>query len=438
VEDTDMHRPWLFVAVLVLAASSVGVAGLSASLDPAPASRTSSSSGVFTVRRYYEAANELIATGDPAALKEIFHPAMIDHSPPPAGPGGYGGIEGYLTYLHAIDPNIRLEPGAVVDDGQQIVAEVTVVATSLFLPLGLALGDPTTIWPSVEIFRVTEQRIVERRSPARWMSMLNRVHVFTLSEDLPEGFGLEAAALHFSGNARERFMSGAFPAVVHVLSGQLVLSLAAESSDPAIVVDAAHDIETEAPLDILPGKSARAAPGALLIVPPYSDYSLLNLSHDPAIAVTVSESIMSGDLLDEISYQRTSDSLEGIPDDRSSGFEVTASVLQIVPLKDTGADPAISIGTVTVSPGSSLKVASTTRLMMLWGEGSDPLVTDGNSACSVPTALVGNSESDEAMPIAVHVLCPHASDGGYLINPTGEPITVWIVAIGSMADPTTT
>jgi hypothetical protein len=103
-----MHRPLLLMAVIVLALASLAVARLSASLESAPVTRTASARDVSTVLQYYDAVNEMIATGDPAPLREVLHADITEAGSPGAGPAGHGSLEGNLNWLNAIAPDTGL------------------------------------------------------------------------------------------------------------------------------------------------------------------------------------------------------------------------------------------------------------------------------------------------------------------------------------------
>jgi hypothetical protein len=421
-----MHRPLLYVAVLLLAVSSVAVAGLSASFDEAPVSQAATSHGVSTVRRYYEAANELIATGDPAGLRQVLHPAMSDQNPPAPGPDGIVGIEGYLHYLHTIDPRIRLEPIAVVDHGQQIVAEVAVKAAPVSLPLGFVVHDPSSIWPNMEVFRVRDRQIVERRSPALWIPQVTPVYAADSSAEgeLPASHRLDVTTFRFGAYARVRLVTGAMPAFLFAQTGTLVLSLKVGSPEPAMIVNASDGSETGRSRHVLPGKTGRVKQGDLLTIPAHAEISLLNLWQAPATMVALSTPIKAG-VVPAMSDE-----------DRLLGFGFTSAALWSASLdhldQGTAGYPRVSVGTVSLSPRGSLRVASSTSLMMIWALGEQVPISDSDSVCSLTEPHSQATQMASDAPVRLRLLCPDAAEeGGYVVNPGVEPVTVWVLAVTS-------
>jgi hypothetical protein len=420
-----MHRPLLYVAVLLLAVSSVAIAGLSASFGEAPVSHASTPHGVSTVRRYYEAVNELIATGDPTELRQILHSEMNDHSPPAVGPDGSAGLEGYLHYLHKIDPGIRIEPTTVVDDGQQTVAEVAVKAVPVSLPLGFIVHNPSSIWPNLEVFRVRDRQIVERRSPARWMPQVTPVYAADSSAegDLPASHRLDVKTFHFSAYSRMRFVTGALPSFVFIETGTLKLLLSGGSPEPVLIANARDGSETPHSRRLLPGKTTTAEPGDLLIIPAHAEYSLLNLWQAPAtmaaLSTTVEASVVSG-MSDE---------------DRLLGLGAIAATLWSGPMEDldqtTGGHQQVSVGIVTLFPHSSLRIAASTNLMMMWGLNEDAPIGDSESACGLTEAQSQAMDAAADAPARLLLLCPDAVEGGYVLNGGDEPLTFWVLAVTS-------
>jgi hypothetical protein len=353
---------------------------------------------------------------------------MSDRNPPAAGPDGIVGIEGYLHYLHTIDPGIRLVPVAIVDDGQRIVAEVAVKAATVSLPLGLMVHDPSSIWPNLEVFRVRDRQIVERRSPARWMPQVTPVYPADRSAagDLPASHRLDVTTFHFGAYSRARFFTGAMPAFVFVQTGTLKLLLSERSPEPALIANARDGSETANSRHVLPGKSRKVEPGDLLIFPAHAEYSLLNLWQAPATMVALSTPVAAGDV------PAMSD------EDRLLGFGVSAATIwsgQLEHLDQTTTGyQRVSVGTVSLPPRGSLHVASSTNLMMMWALGEDVPIGDSDSVCGLTEPHTQAMDAAAGAPVRLRLLCPDAAEGGYLLNPGDEPVTVWIVAVTSSVE----
>src|SRR5688572_26904013 len=135
-----MRRLFLLTMSLFLGVASVAAVVAIYSLNPSAVSRATSGSGeVEVARRYYEAVNHMIATGDPAPLQEVLGNDMIEIDSPGAGFGGREGIEQYLGFLHAAAPDTLIEPASIADDRGQLFVHLSVVREPATTMLGIAL-----------------------------------------------------------------------------------------------------------------------------------------------------------------------------------------------------------------------------------------------------------------------------------------------------------
>lgn len=219
------------------------------------------------VRRFYNAVNAALATGDLAPLKAVVAPDFVAHAPRPGLPPNRAGLERELTALHGASPDLRLTAATVLADGDQVVSQVKEThAPATFL--GLPLPPRPVLWGAVDRFRVEDDRITEHWGTVErgWLAPLARapLHLF------PPAW--RAATLE-----RRTIAPGARPDVRTVgprllvlETGRLTVAVAATSpAEPGVVrlasrPTAAPDAEaTSAPIP--PGSEVTLEPGQVVL-----------------------------------------------------------------------------------------------------------------------------------------------------------------------------
>jgi predicted ester cyclase len=154
----------LGIVTTILLATAVGSIAAATFMPAGPANALPATGSAETVRRFYAAVNDVIATGDPAAIHAVVAPHFFDAEPLPGVAPGIDGLAAYLTGLHAANPEMRLEVEEVVSAGDRVVARVGVRHAPEGAILGGSVVDQSASWGEVESFRVAGGRIVERRS----------------------------------------------------------------------------------------------------------------------------------------------------------------------------------------------------------------------------------------------------------------------------------
>src|SRR5215217_3144992 len=105
------------------------------------------------VRRFYEAVNGLIATGDSASLDGILAADFVDHAP---RPGTAPDRSGFLRGLHSLRetaPALRLTVLDLVADRDRVATRVGVEGAEEATFLGLAVA-PGQLWGAGDVYRV--------------------------------------------------------------------------------------------------------------------------------------------------------------------------------------------------------------------------------------------------------------------------------------------
>jgi hypothetical protein len=133
-------------------------------LAPLPATRDDAASRALAYR-FYEAANAVIASGDPAGLENMLAAEFTDTaSAPDAEPDRDALIRRLLT-VHATAPEVQLLAETVAIDADLAIVHVRVLEPHR-PATGPGLADDWVPWGSVDVFRMAGDRIVERRGPA--------------------------------------------------------------------------------------------------------------------------------------------------------------------------------------------------------------------------------------------------------------------------------
>jgi hypothetical protein len=177
-----MPRLSLLLLTALLVATGAGMIALaSQGHPPAVGSVALIRADEAAVRRFYDAANQAIATGQLSALRTVVAPDFIDRAPLPGTEPGRAGLERRLTALHTLDPTARVSVDRVSNDGSIVVAHLTIYSGSQLSIAGLTTRGTPPIWPSVELFSVRAGRIVERHSEAGGVAALGQTQEIRLT-----------------------------------------------------------------------------------------------------------------------------------------------------------------------------------------------------------------------------------------------------------------
>ena len=120
-----MRRPIVLLATIILAVATAGVFTSAAWLMPVTTAEPTTA-GEQVARRFYEAVNTAIATGDPAPLQAIVADDFVAGDSLLGIPTGRAGLEATLADLHATSPTIRLEIAALVASGDRVMARIDI------------------------------------------------------------------------------------------------------------------------------------------------------------------------------------------------------------------------------------------------------------------------------------------------------------------------
>lgn len=111
------------------------------------------------IRRVFE---EIIPSGDVAAMRSVMDDDFLDHDPLPGQPPGGAGGEYVVRTMHGAHPDLRFEIDDLVAEGDRVTIRWTLRGTNT----GPLLGRPPTGAPveyaAIVIFRLADGRLAER------------------------------------------------------------------------------------------------------------------------------------------------------------------------------------------------------------------------------------------------------------------------------------
>ena len=414
-----MHRIYLFAVTILLGIASLSVAVLAMSVQRPNALANDSTNQEQIVRRFYDAVNVQINTGDSSDLVELLHPDFTDENPFPAVSSGSDGLVEYVDTLHADSPESRIEIETVVADDDQVIAVVSVNWNSESHALGAWFENPAAIWSPMERFRISGNQIIERISPTHDLVMLEKLFdlPITLKADLAQS--LRATLLTFEEFGSARFGTAAGPAVLHVISGELALRVSTTGTPAQLQPGTARDSMLSEARALLPGEVSVMEHGSSLTIPADVGFSAIS-SEGPSSALYISTVAVSplGQGIQKVSHS-------------SAGVNVRD--LGWFPHDSLSEGPQrIITSQITLMPDASL-TASTSPLnhpSLLWME-------EGTVFTELDSAIRGSSAAGEVnrqFLSGVYFgpddgLAYQVSPGATLHNMTDAPAVMWVIDV---------
>ncbi|MEA2598864.1 MAG: SnoaL-like polyketide cyclase [Thermomicrobiales bacterium] len=272
-------RRSLLLTTVVLALATAGVLTSAAWLLPMDATVETPATGEDVARRFYDAVNVAIATGEVAPLRAVVAPEFVaTDALPPVRPGR-AGLEAALADLHANSPALRLKPEAVVADGGRVMVRVAVAGDRGDGFLGVPLVAVPRPWGAVDVLRVVDGKVAERRGLLEGAGLLR---------------ALGSAPLALTGPARrvvtldrvvlapgERYDGDAFLAdhALQVETGGIRVAFT-EPASPRLATVVAEPQGAETAITLPPGE--------VIVVPEDHRYTTTNTGTTDAVLVRLS------------------------------------------------------------------------------------------------------------------------------------------------------
>ena len=111
------------------------------------------------IRRLFE---EVIPSGDPAAVRGVIAADFVDHDPLPGQPAGAAGAEYVFSAMRTAHPDLRFSIDDLIAEADRVTIRWTMRGTNTGPLLGRApTGQPVRL-AAIAIFRIADGRVVER------------------------------------------------------------------------------------------------------------------------------------------------------------------------------------------------------------------------------------------------------------------------------------
>jgi predicted ester cyclase len=119
---------------------------------------------------------ELFSKGDLAAVDRYLDPAFVNHDPPfPGAPDGPEGMRAAAAVFREACPDWRSELNFMVAEGDLVVECFTARGTQHATLLGVEPTGATIVLDGINIFRIDDDRIVERWGRLDEVGLLRRL-----------------------------------------------------------------------------------------------------------------------------------------------------------------------------------------------------------------------------------------------------------------------
>ncbi len=119
----------------------------------------------------------LFTKGDLGAVDEYLAEDFVDHDPPTGGPPNREGMRAAGAMFRAAFPDWHSDMGIIVGEGDLVVEQFTASGTQQGEILGVPPTNRTVSMPGINIWRVRDGRIVERRGRLDELGLLRQLGV---------------------------------------------------------------------------------------------------------------------------------------------------------------------------------------------------------------------------------------------------------------------
>jgi steroid delta-isomerase-like uncharacterized protein len=127
------------------------------------------------VRRFYE---EVVNHGNTAVADDLLSVDLLDHGVPSGFPRGRAGFLQFAASLRGAFPDLHVRIEDLIAEGDQVAARVSVRGTHKGMLLGrLPATGRSATWTGIDIFRLSDGKIVERWNERDLLSLLEQLGV---------------------------------------------------------------------------------------------------------------------------------------------------------------------------------------------------------------------------------------------------------------------
>jgi len=398
------------------------------------------------VRRFYDAVNDAVRTGDLSPLDHV----AVTNSEQMSGVTGTGcDLRCRVSALHQLAPGLRLEVDDVLVDGDRVAARLSIQGNDRPEFLGLPLRGNLAPWPQVDFLRVVDGQIVEVQAAGDLPTLVEPLGRTALEDLPPAPYRLGLVRLSLEPSTAMTELSAAGPISLLVESGTLVVHV----DQPSRVQGPGRAGD--------PGRDELRAAGAIVISPgerialaANTGYALHSTENEAAVVLGAAALAGDGGLTNRWVRTRSFDEILFVPGEPEAVAQTSAPIpwppgvrselIAYGIIKTRPAESAeLELTRLTVSPQVALPVHDASAAELLAVETGSAVVDlvagDGAVRPKMGASLMripphgGRSVHGPAVsPGGSAVLQPGASAG--VRNVDDEPLVLLILTLEPESD----
>ena len=408
---------------------------------PATAQSNPGAENEAIARRFYDAVNHAVRTGD---LSLLDHVAVTNSEHRPGVVGTGCDLRCRVSALHQRDPGLRLKVDDVLVDGDRVAARLSIQGNDRPVFLGLPLRGNLAPWAPVDFLRVADGQIVEVEFAGDPPTLVEPLGRTALDAVPPAPYRLGLVRLSLEPSTAITGLSAAGPISLLVESGTLVVQV----DQPSRVQGSGRAGD--------PGRDELRAAGAIVLSPgerialaANTGYALHSTENEGAVVLSAAVLAGDGGPTNRWVQARSFDEVLFVPDELEAVAQKSApipwppgvrtEVIAFGVIKTRPPESAeLELTRLTLSPQMALPVHETPGAELLAveaGSATVDLVTGDGAIRPRPHALqtpiwperAKSAHGSAVSPGGSAVLQPGASAG--VRNVDDEPLVLLILTL---------
>ena len=372
-----------------------------------------------TVRRFYEAANRALLTGDAGPLDALLAADFVDHADRPGQSRDRSGLVRYLQALHRADPALTLMGHDLVAEGDRVAALVRIEGASGAPAVGVPTIDGRP-WGTIDVFRLRSGRIAEHWGDDLGLGLVEPLLAVGVGVEPPATKWVELARLTYPPRGADRHWASG-PTVLVVESGALTVAHDPISPAAATVVPA-----SAARHALPPGATATLVAGDALVLEGHSRYETRNHGGRPAVVLA----LWSGGPpypVRTYAADAAPDAPPGTPAIGSTYAALAGGFLAPLP---TGR-ATVAIGRIALAPGAALARHRVAHAEFVVVESGSLALTAGDGTAWVQARPGAAPHAATTAPVATGAGLTFDAGTTVAIAPAGNaPLIALVISIG--------
>ena len=413
-----MRRQVLLILTCLLALATgvallragVMVAGPNAETGALGPTGDAAGANAALVRRFYDAVNTTVGTGDPTPLTEVVATDFADRAIRPGFAPTRDGLVQQLLTLRATFPAMWLVVEDLQPHGEWVLAHFRVEGVARGMILDVPFSGAPAVWVGFDVFRIGGNRIAERWSTGGWPVLPLALARASLAEPPAAAF-VRLGRLAFAPGASQPRTALLGQLLVAVERGALTVRVEGE----ATVGRAASASASASPAaGTPPAGDILVGPGDTLMLSSGARYAIRNAGQTPAVALTLALFPWSAGASGEGRFLWPT---AGLPD-------VTTQLLVEGVATDLPEGPVtIALGRVVLAPdaelaargprASRLVVVDAGILHLATGGGAVSVLSPGQGALVPPESGFSlRGDGDDPLVVLLATITPSAPTAG--------------------------